>query len=754
VNQELYQALKGLIAKAGRGRGVENYSLAFKVGKRLIPMRVSAIPYPLTTLGESGVLLTLSSKEEKLSLSPPTAAENASPQALSRVPSHPASERFMELADPWCILDASGRIRSANQQFLRLLNMPIESLQECHLSSLLAPGESRERLRQIIDTARRAPWRGELLLRSNEGKELALSFSFQVLREGETEHILAIARDFTELHRLWRQKQRELERVWTLLDKTGVPLLAFSPDLRITFLNHEATRMFPLSVDRAVGMSLSELMGKGAGDRISQLVDEAQERGGTVEGEITLSLRRGEERILRIVINGIPGPGGSTQELICWLQDVTAGRRAEIISRSRELRLSLLEKVASFAHGGKKVEDLFQEALVELAEVVEAETAGLYLFEGDYAVIKANLGISEEFLSRVSRWKIRPNRIEIFRSLPGAIIDLEEGKFPSGLNDLKPLVRDWDRLIEVTMQEGLLLHCLIPLVTRERTVGVVILGNFQRPRLAQVGMDTLSQYGSILGMIMEQLEILRQTEEQLHYVSKSLDFKNDLLRMVSHEMEAPLTYIQGYQHLLKKGLEAMNRESLERALEYIELGCERMTHIKESLQHSLQLDSLQAKEKMSVIKLDEFFRETVERMDFLKDRYFFYAFPEPAPSLGASTFLLGETIHQLLYNVHRLSPPGAQIEVIGETAGDEFILQVEFPSAGGGKYQQSLLFDDMDREKAELFQERINLDMYLCKYYAKKLGGELSIYDRPQRGKVLTLRLPLKGKEHDEGNKG
>ncbi len=65
VSVELDHMLKGIIEKAGRGRGVENYALAYKVERRLVALRVSAIPYPLAALGKTGILVTLISTEDK-----------------------------------------------------------------------------------------------------------------------------------------------------------------------------------------------------------------------------------------------------------------------------------------------------------------------------------------------------------------------------------------------------------------------------------------------------------------------------------------------------------------------------------------------------------------------------------------------------------------------------------------------------------------------------------------------------------------
>ena len=65
VSVELGHMLKGIIEKAGRGRGVENYALAYKVDRRLVGLRASAIPYPLAALGKTGILVTLISPEEK-----------------------------------------------------------------------------------------------------------------------------------------------------------------------------------------------------------------------------------------------------------------------------------------------------------------------------------------------------------------------------------------------------------------------------------------------------------------------------------------------------------------------------------------------------------------------------------------------------------------------------------------------------------------------------------------------------------------
>ncbi len=753
VSPDIYRMLQRLISKGKRGRGVEGYALSFKIGKRLMGAKVSVIPYPLPALGRKGILISIASMEERLVPAPGRREETPKPatpagEAVDRDTLSTGVIPF--IGDPLCLINRRGEIEYANQALLRLLKYSLEELRGKPFYSLLSRGEAKRTAEQVMETAHLAPWRGELTLHDQEGKEVILHFTFNAFREKEGSlGILGIAKDFTELRRMWREKELASNRMWEMADKVGMALFTFTPDQRITFWNKEAERLLSLSMDRAIGMGLREIFGEEAEAEFSSSMAEARHKAGVVERVMTSVSKGAIKKVYRLKVARFGDKDSLSEEFVCCVEDVTEDRNREAALIRKEMAYELMQGVASLARTGKRLEDYLSEALREIMKHLEAEAGGIYIFEGEYAVLKASQGISEGFLDKAKRWRIRPTRLEIFRESPGTIIDLESPGGDRDFNVLRPVLRDWDLIIEAIAKEGLLRNYILPIVTRERTLGVVVLGNYSRERLEEIGFEYMTSVGSILGMGAEKVLLAMEMDKEIKAARRVATVKDDYIRLVSHEMGAPLTYIHGYAEMLKGSLEQMDKESIQDKLGNIILGCERLMHIREGLQRSLQLERGKLSGMVETVQPELYFREVLERHDFLKGRTVETHFPEDLPPFRVDSYLLGEAVYQLLYNAERMALPGEKICIRGERGADEIVFRIEFRSGEEKAEVQERLFEEEEEGAPTEIAAHMNLDTYLVKHFLEKLGGRIEVQMDAEMGTVVTLYLPLGGTDEE-----
>jgi PAS domain S-box-containing protein len=575
VSVELDHMLKGIIEKAGRGRGVENYALAYKVGRRLVALRASAIPYPLAALGKTGILVTLISPEEKPQPLAEDSQEREVPVPLPGLAEEREVARVEDLAafaDPVFILDQGGGFAFANLPFQKLLDAGWDELRASHLSSWLTMDEPRKVVEQIIETVRLVPWRGELYLRTRAGREVVLSITFSLLKEGKKQSggVLGCAKDFTELRRLEREKESEEARSWGLLERVPCSLFAFTPDERVTFWNREAERTFSLSTGRAAGMGLEEILGRENGERMRELIGRAPNAQGQVETSLRLVDRHERERILRVRAAVLDAGEGREAEYVAVAEDITETKVLQSNLRSMAGTLDFLARCIAVGVKAAAPEELLAGFLGEVEALTGVAAGAVYRIEDDYMELTSFRGYSEGFAKKAGRLRIRPNRMEVLETQSGLLLDLGGDPSPDNTTSIRIFFRDWDDYRQAHLEEGYLQYLFLPIKTEDAYLGMLVLAGFTTPQVDEEHLRAVIRALPWLGLAMR-----RPSVEE---VSPPL-FDDETRRRLAHELSTPLTYVRGFAQLLASERGQFDPEVLEEMIDNIDKGTARLVEI-------------------------------------------------------------------------------------------------------------------------------------------------------------------------------
>lgn len=579
VSVELGHMLKGIIEKAGRGRGVENYALAYKVGRRLVSLRASAIPYPLAALGKTGILVTLISPEEKPEPLAEKSREREIPVPLPGLAEErevARSEDLAAFADPVFILDQGGGIVFANLPFQKLLDAGWDELRSSHLASWLTMDEPRQVVEQIIETVRLVPWRGELHLRTRAGREVVLSITFSLLKEGKKQSggVLGYAKDFTELRRLGREKDSEETRSWGLLERVPGSLFAFTPDERVTFWNREAERTFSLSAGRAAGMGLEEILGRENGERVRELMGRASSAQGQAETLLRLVDRHQRERILRVRAAVLDTGEGREVEYVAVAEDLTEMKGLEADKRSIAGTMEFLARCIAVGAKAGASEELLAGFLGEVESLMGVAAGAVYRIENDYMEIISFRGYSEGFAKKAGRLRIRPNRMEVLEAQAGLLLDLGGDPSPDNTTSIRIFFRDWDDYRQAQLEEGHLQYLLLPLKTEDAYLGMLVLAGFPSPQVDEEHLRAVARALPWLSLAMRRPS---SEEEEEEAPPPLLD--DETRRRLAHELSTPLTYVRGFAQLLASERGQLDPAVLEEMIDNIDQGTARLVEI-------------------------------------------------------------------------------------------------------------------------------------------------------------------------------
>jgi len=414
VGPELQRVLGGLLRRAARGRAVENYAFPFKVGRRLMPMRASAAPYPLAGTGKTGVLLNLRSREEREAPAPPARVARPRtlpiPGLLDDVEAAIPDEQEA-LADPVCLLDAEGHILRANAAFCRILGAEGEDeLRGQRLAGRLEREEDVVNLLQALETARLAPWRGEFILRTGEGKRSVLSVTITLLRgiRGIERGFLVVGRDHTDRFRRWEEMEREASGLRRALEEAPYALICGRGE-SIVCANREAALLLGVPRERLEGMGLRDALGEEGADTLRGLLG-GKEGGRPAEGEtFTRRGQRGAEKTLRIRVRQME-PTAYGIDYVAGLEDLSDALELEGRVEGAERASRFLEGL-SRAFSAPEEDEAVRECLEAFMELTAAGAGAFYRLEGEDLVPLCWRGFERDLAMGVDAWRVRPNRL-------------------------------------------------------------------------------------------------------------------------------------------------------------------------------------------------------------------------------------------------------------------------------------------------------------------------------------------------------
>ncbi len=257
LNSSLFQILKDLLDKARRGKGVENYSFAYKLGRRLTRLMASVTPYPLEALGSVGTLVTI--KGEAAVRRPASAVEERIQQ--EKGDSGDFKSFLQILPEPAFLLDEEGNFLFANQALCRLIGHSPEDILGRPLSFLLGRDHPPGTQEKLLEASLLAPWRGELQLQGQGGRTfLRATCSLIPMGEDGGRCFLFLAWDCGDEVRIRREREGEIKKLWGRLDATGLGIVAFTPDRRITAFSVGAEEALGVGREVAIGSLLEEIL--------------------------------------------------------------------------------------------------------------------------------------------------------------------------------------------------------------------------------------------------------------------------------------------------------------------------------------------------------------------------------------------------------------------------------------------------------------------------------------------------------------
>ena len=755
ANPPLYSALKELLAKSKRGRGVEDYAMAYKIGKRLMRLNINMSPYPLEALGTTGTLVTINS----VGMRPPPERRVSKEEA----PPAPAPEEAFGLpqllgimVEPAFILDLDANFTYANPPMCALLGHEQDELVGRPLSFFMQRGDAKQALDSLVEAARAAPWRGELEFNRGDGTSSFIAVTIAALKagRGKVNRLLGIGRDHTTEARLRREREDELQRIWSMLERVGSALVCFTPDFRVTLLSHSAEEVLATTSDRAIGTPLPDLFPAETRPEVVTLLERAV-GGEEVKETMVQAGKKKERRTVFMSVKPAVALGGRTREYMAILREATR-ELSEMEEAEALLRVSKRkEKILGLALSVQDLPAFTEQLLRGLQDEFGCTAAALFTVKKSEALLRARLGLEDGEAKPLSSLKLRPGHARLCGMLVRLKVEIHGGVPRKGWDEVHSFIERADVLLPILRERRWRNLIVFPLRRDGEAVGAIALADCDPAKVDMVEDAAFTAIGEAVAIAASALEgrsveaaIQAETGWEPPIGTAPEDVREGRAvrpagastEAAGEEEEAPAR-----EWKQERGLEAAPAPTREKEHDYFEIAKELKGD--ESPPDNLALfgETTMGRSMPSPKGIDlaamlweikEYFGRGERKGEI------FLEIEDDLPKLHTDKRLLRETLLQLIDNARKFSPPDTPVILGAERWGDEVLLRVEDQGSGiAAELVDEIMRWDLEEAGLE-GKARIEVGgLYLCRKYVAAMGGDLSIKGKPEEGTTAFVRL-------------
>ncbi len=287
---------------------------------------------------------------------------------------------------------------------------------------------------------------------------------------------------------------------------------------------------------------------------------------------------------------------------------------------------------------------------------------------------------------------------------------------------------------------------VVPLVARDKAVGVVVADNLYKDRkITPQSLRLLSlfanhgamalQNAATYAQLQENVNLLKQVQEQLIQAER-LSAIGEMTAKVAHEIRNPLVTIGGFARSVLKSLPPESTQA--RKCEIIVGETLRLEEILGSL-----LDySRQAELKLEPCRLEEIIGQACSllRSELRKNRVRVDRdIQKELPELSLDVHKIEQVLINLLKNAMEAMPDGGVIKLSAQQQGRFVSLNVQDTGEGMSPDIVKNVFNPFFTTRSEGF----GLGLAISRTYVYDHGGNISVDSQPGRGTSFNILLPL-----------
>lgn len=471
-----------------------------------------------------------------------------------------ASERYQafveNIGEGVYEVDIHGNFLYFNESLCKVFGYPREEIQFQNFAKFM----TEEYAKQAFETFNRIYQTGQGFsdliweMKDREGKSRIIELSANQIadRDGKIIGFRGIARDITDKFKTQRALEESEKRYRTLLDFVPHPIVVFTLDGYVSYLNPAFTNTFGWTLDELEGKRIPYIP-PGLEEETSKNIRKLLEEGIVLRQETQRLTKDG--RILDVAFRAtlFSGEDDSSSGELVILRDITKQKRIE---RNNEALLRTSMALPEYPD----LDDLLAYISSEVKQLLETEGALIILLDE-----KKN----ELFFKSAAH-----DDMAVVRRMKEVRFSADKGVSGRVLRTGKPVVvadtsKDPDFYPVVDTRVGFKTKNMlsVPLRSGDKTVGVLCAMNKKQGTFDETDIELLNMISGTVALSIENARVSREIREAYDEVRSLNRAKDKVINHLSHELRTPLAVLGATLSILGKRVASLPEETYRPTLD-------------------------------------------------------------------------------------------------------------------------------------------------------------------------------------------
>ncbi len=545
----------------------------------------------------------------------------------------------------------------------------------------------------------------------------ASDMAFELAEREQAEESLRAAHEYTR----------------SIVDSSIDMIIAVDRDRRITEFNRAAQATFGYSLEEIAGQDVSTLY---ADPPESRQICQALIERGTLEATVWNRRKSGEVFPSLLSASLLRNPQGENIGYMGISRDITERRQAERELSNRAKDLIALNTMAATISQAQNVSTMLQAALEQITETLHIQIGSIHVIDSKAGelTLASTRGFSEEMIKEIKTLRADESILgQVMRSQRPTIVTKAQDNL-------------WSRPLRE--RQELYPWIVVPLVSKEKTMGVASLFGCGPRATDSQGLQFLAAFGNQVGVAIQNLQLTESAAEA--QALRELDhLRSQLVANVSHELRTPLGLIKLFcTTLLREDVHFPESEQRD-FLAGIEKESDRLeTHVDNLLDLS-RIQSERFHLNKHRVDLNALIQTVVADMQAQNAGH--HLIQELTLPLTAIADLkrIEQVVSNLIGNAIKYSPPGSTISVRGIQQEERILIQVRDQGIGIAPADLRRVFERFYRVDNEVTRRvrGVGLGLAICQGIVEAHGGSIWAESAPGRGSTFSFTLPISGTE-------
>ena len=295
--------------------------------------------------------------------------------------------------------------------------------------------------------------------------------------------------------------------------------------------------------------------------------------------------------------------------------------------------------------------------------------------------------------------------------------------------------------------EGIRGMAWIPLVAKDKALGVLNLATRKNQPFEEREVEFLGAVGKVIGIALENARLFEQIKKQAVELKSVNKVKSEFLSIMSHELRTPLHAIMGYAGMIEDGVLGVINDEQKRGMQKILSYSDDLLAMITSILQATKIEAEAVALECQELNLREFLDSLRSAYDvpINKNLTLKWDYPSDLPILKSDGDKLRHILQNLINNALKFTKEG-YVAVSARPCPATRTVEFKVADTGIGIAKESLpiifeMFRQADGSETRSFSG-VGLGLYIVKSYAEMLGGKVEVDSEQNKGTTFTVTIP------------